>query len=224
MDTNKAFVLKAASMLRTGTVNEVDTHCYLGEFEKFQYSVDEQNRQWNEREALVAAAERRDRRENLLQHEREKKANTTQTMNDITSRWMGTQQIKQDRVKTDVQFELTLQKIQELKTQHRRQQATLDERNGIEFYENNLKKMGISSGDSDNVRMSISYEAQDLFQKRLETNLAAKLPTNEEVQSFVNQLKDRTAEKRAARYEKARRRRRALTTIAQESSQGVDAH
>ena len=35
-------------------------------------------------------------------------------------------------------------------------------------------------------------------------------PTNEEVSDFVTQLKDRTEEKRKARYEQARRRRRAL--------------
>jgi hypothetical protein len=65
--------------------------------------------------------------------------------------------------------------------------------------------MSISSGDADGMRMSISSEAEDIYEQRLKEALKAKEASNEEVQSFVDQLKERTAEKRAARYEKARR-------------------
>ena len=58
--------------------------------------------------------------------------------------------------------------------------------------------------------MTISYEDKKVYENRVNINAKNQWPTNEEVSDFVTQLKDRTEEKRKARYEQARRRRRAL--------------
>ncbi|RYH22981.1 hypothetical protein EON65_18390 [archaeon] len=135
-------------------------------------------------------------------------------MQELTKNWKSTQMVKRDRIKRDLQFEMVTEEIGTLKHTYKQQLAKKDEMTGIESFEKNMKKMGISTGDGENVRLSISYEAGDIYEKRLQDTVASKLPSNEEIQSFVNQLKDRTAEKRQARYEKARRRRRALTGAA----------
>eukprot|EP00981_Chlorochromonas_danica_P012831 scaffold5444_cov181-Ochromonas_danica.AAC.12 len=180
---------------------------------RFQYHREHEVRNLEEEDALALAATRRGFRDTMLTKEKDKKSQTTQFMREMTERWKDTQRVKQDRVKRDLQYELTVEKLGELSFIQKRLQATKAERTGIDFFEKNLKKMGISSGDADSVQLSISYEAPDIFERRLEEIYHSKAPSNEEAQSFINQLKERTAEKRQARYEKARRRRRALASM-----------
>lgn len=171
---------------------------------------------------MRALEDRRQFRDTTLQREREKAAASLRATEELTRKWASTQRMKKERMKSDVRFEMAMQKIADLKTLHHRQAATIDERSGIDFYEKNLKKMGIG-GDVDNIRLSISYEAPDVFEQRLKSTFDAKAPSGEEIQSFLNQLKERTAEKRAARYEKARRRRRAMVGMNSEGSHSPNA-
>lgn len=189
--------------------------------DRHRYTTEQKIKRWEEEDALHAAEERREFRESLLSNERNKKAETIRINHEITQKWKDTQMVKRDRVKADVQYEMAVQKIEHLKTIHRRQEAALEERKEIDLFEKNMKKMGIG-GDADGIRLSVSYEAPELLEQRLKATLKAKEPSSEEIQSFVEQLKERTAEKRAARYEKARRRRRALTSTNNASTSAPD--
>ena len=59
-------------------------------------------------------------------------------------------------------------------------------------------------------QLAVTYEDGDLYWQRLDEIVAEKGPSDNTVGDFLSQLKERTKEKRTARYEKARRRRRML--------------
>lgn len=149
-------------------------------------------------------------RQTMLQKDRTMRAQHEKMIEDMNTRWKATQMVKRNRKTRDLQFELATRKIEELKTLRSRQIHTDDNQNGVTFFEKNMKRLGIGGGDGADVRLSVSYEANEAFEKRLETLALDTLPKNEEIDQFKGQLKERTAEKRAARYEKERRRRRAL--------------
>lgn len=149
-------------------------------------------------------------RQTMLDQDRTMRAEHQKRMDDMTTKWKGTQIVKRERKIRDLQFELATRKIEELKSLRERQIHDADNTNGVVNFERNLKRLGIGGGDGADLRLSVSYEANEAFEKRLETSALESLPKNEEIHQFMGQLKERTAEKRAARYEKARRRRRAL--------------
>lgn len=129
----------------------------------------------------------------------------------MTGKWKATQRVKYNRRIRDTQFEMSQMKIAELKILQARQLHHHDERKGIEEFEKNMKRMGISDGGGGaGDRMSISYETPVAYEERLKARSQVAFPTDEEINNFQSQLKERTAAKRLARYEKARRRRRAM--------------
>lgn len=129
---------------------------------------------------------------------------------EITERWKATQLVKKDRRVRDLQYELALLKIAELKDLRARQTHNADQVGGIDNFERIMKRSGIGADGGGGGQMSVTYEDGEAFLHRLEATAKATFPSNEEVGNFVTQLKERTQENRAARYEKARRRRRAL--------------
>jgi hypothetical protein len=86
----------------------------------------------------------------------------------------------------------------------------LEQVTGIDVFEVNLKRSGIGGGDDDGQGLAVSYEGSDSFLNRVEEAAKKSWPTKEEASDFMTQLKLRTKDKRVARYEKARRRRRML--------------
>ncbi len=149
-------------------------------------------------------------RQTMLDKDRSTRATHAKMIEDMTTKWKATQMVKRNRTIRDLQFELATQKINELKTLKSRQIHDEDNKSGVVNFERNLKRLGIGGGDGGDVRLSVSYEANEAFEKRLQTLALDSMPQDAEINDFMGQLKDRTAEKRAARYEKARRRRRAL--------------
>lgn len=138
------------------------------------------------------------------------RASETKKLEDMTEKWKQTQLVKKNRRVRDLHYELSLLKVAELKNLRERQVHTKDEVVGIEQFERNMKRMGISGNDGSDQRMSISYETKDAYEHRIKDQLNSTFPADKEVDNFKAHLKERTAAKRLARYEKARRRRRAL--------------
>jgi regulator of replication initiation timing len=133
----------------------------------------------------------------------------TRKKDDMTEKWKQTQMVKKGRQIHDLQYELAVSKRIELKSTLERQDHTRQEKTGIVEFEKNMKKLGLVGNDTVDGGMVISYEASEAFEERIKQLAGQKLSTNEEISNFKNQLKDRTAANRLARYEKARRRRRA---------------
>ena len=146
----------------------------------------------------------------MLEKDRTIRDNHSKFIEDLTVRWKATQKVKRDRVRHDLQFELATQKIQQLRTLRDQQVHNKALDRGVNDFERNMKRLGITSGEGSDQKMSISYEAKEAYEKRLKELAADTMPKDEEIHQFVGQLKERTSEKRAARYDKARRRRRAL--------------
>ena len=67
-----------------------------------------------------------------------------------------------------------------------------------------------AEGEGAGEHLTVTYEDGDLYWQRLDEIVAEKGPSDSSVGDFLSQLKERTKEKRTARYEKARRRRRML--------------
>lgn len=149
-------------------------------------------------------------RTSRIDHMRTLRTTETKKMEDMTEKWKQTQLVKKNRRVRDLHYELSLLQIAELKSLRERQVHTKDEVVGIEQFERNMKRMGISGNDGSDQRMSISYETKDAYEHRIKDQLNSTFPADKEVGDFKAHLKERTAAKRLARYEKARRRRRAL--------------
>jgi hypothetical protein len=149
------------------------------------------------------------RRQDLLTYDR----TLTETHNthdaQITTNWKATQKVKKDRQVRDLQYEMALLKVAELKDLKGRQIHRSDQVNGVTNFERIMKRSGLGAGGEGGT-LSVTYEDSEAFLQRLEQTAKETFPSNEETSNFVTQLKERTHDNRTARYEKARRRRRAL--------------
>jgi phage/plasmid-associated DNA primase len=137
-------------------------------------------------------------------------AENTRKIDEMTERWKSTQEVKKSRQIRDLQYELTVSRIEDLQKVRQTQIHQTQEREGINDFERNMKKLGIAGSNSGEGGMTISYETREAYEARMQRLALKQMPTNEEVNNFKTQLKERTAASRLARYEKARRRRRAL--------------
>ena len=127
----------------------------------------------------------------------------------ITDRWKDTQRVKKDRQVRDLQYELAMLKIADLKNLRATQIHAADQVSGVTAFERIMKRSGLG-GDEGGAALSVSYEDGEAFIQRLEQTAKDKFPSDQEVGNFVTQLKERTHDNRVARYEKARRKRRAM--------------
>ena len=135
--------------------------------------------------------------------------NNTTFMNNIDKNWKKTQLVKKNRKIRDLQYELALNKMDELKQTCARNHYSTMNKDGVVEFEKIMTRSGLGADGADG-HMSVTYEDGEAFISRMEHNAKTHHPTNEECSDFMNQLKTRTEEKRAARYEKERRRRRAV--------------
>lgn len=154
--------------------------------------------------------ERATYRDRLLTQNRTLKAENTQFMHDLTQKWKETQRVKKNRMIRDLHFELAQQTKQQLTKLHSTQIHKEHEEQGITNFEKNMKRLGIGSGEGGDMTMTVSYETAENFEERLQQLAEKQFPTNEEISNFKTQLKERTEANRLARYEKARRKRRAM--------------
>ena len=127
----------------------------------------------------------------------------------ITERWAVTEEDKRKRQVRDLQFELATLKIDELRRKKKSYSHRQDQIAGIDAFEVNMKRNGIGGGD-DGQTLTTTYEDTELFSERLNSVAKAKWPTDDDTNDFVTALKNRTQDNRVARYEKARRKRRAM--------------
>lgn len=223
------FAEAALSTLRFGIPNVIMDHMLLDKFERFvhfavcivvaftisyyirnTYKADAKITMDIEREEEEKRHRRQELRDSLISTFHGVHEHNTHKFDEMTGKWKATQRVKRNRRIRDTQFELAQMKIEELKRTQQRLLHNRDERKGIEDFEKNMKRMGISGSDGGDERMSISYETPAAYEQRLQERSAVTLPTDEEINNFQSQLKERTASKRLARYEKARRRRRAM--------------
>lgn len=180
---------------------------------KWELEQEEEKQRVEERDVL---------RQSMLEKDRTIRETHTKFIEDLTVRWKATQKVKRDRVKHDLQFEMATQKVQELRTLRDQQVHNKALDRGVNDFERNMKRLGITSGEGNDQKLSVTYEAREAYEKRMKDLSAETLPKDEEIHQFVGQLKERTAEKRAARYEKARRRRRALVDQANNTGNNAD--
>jgi len=154
--------------------------------------------------------DRTEYRDNLLNSSRTLKEENTKFIHDMTQKWKETQLVKKNRNIRDLQFELTQYKKQDLMKLRATQVHQKQEEDGIINFEKNMKRLGIGSGEGGEMKMTVSYEAATNFEERINHLAQQQFPTQEEVNNFKTQLKERTEANRLARYEKARRKRRAM--------------
>jgi hypothetical protein len=154
-------------------------------------------------------AERATLRQTLLTKHTVLMNENTRKMDEMTEKWKKTQLVKKNRQIRDLQYELAVSRRGELLQLQQKQVHEKQEKDGIVEFERNMKKLGIAPNGNDS-GMTISYEAPEAYEDRIKQLAAQTMPTEEEISNFKTQLKERTTANRLARYEKARRRRRAL--------------
>jgi hypothetical protein len=149
-------------------------------------------------------------RNTMLMKNRTLQAINNKKTEDLIVNWKKTQQVKKARNVRDLQFELTMTRIDELKGLRDKQIHEKKGKEGVNEFERTLKKLGIGNSEANDIGLSVSYETPEAYEERMKILAEQNMPTLEEVNNFKTQLKERTTANRLARYEKARRRRRAL--------------
>jgi hypothetical protein len=177
---------------------------------RFKYEVDNKIIDDVENEKAWYIKERSTRRNELLEHTKNIHLNSTLATTLLNQNWSKTQKVKRDRQKRDLQYELTVQKISELKELKTKQIHTKDGINGVTSFEYILKRNGIGAGVDQTLNENgFSHEDSSDFNKRIESIVESKKDSTDDANDFLTQLKLRTQEKRIARYEKAKKKRRA---------------
>lgn len=209
-DPMKTFLVNSLDVYHKGTFNDIDNRCQENQYERFQHSVVLKNEEIERRIAEEEKLFRTQRRIDMLNH--------TQAVHDehvlkektLRKNHHATQMVKKDRQTQDLHFEQAVQQFRELKTLNDNLTHCQDEIGGVNAFERIMKRSGIGASDGGSGQMTISYEDAKSFNQRLNQMAKETFPSNEEISNFKTQLKERTEENRVARYEKARRRRRAM--------------
>ena len=188
---------------------QTDPTCQFDEYEIFRYQIDEKEDEKEKNATLNALAAREDKY--AAQVTRHKAVTTThkEKTQTLTKNWKSTQRVKRDRRTRDTQFEMAVQTHRDLKKLDSDMKHTREQIQGIENFEHTLKRSGLG-GTDDSRPLAVSYEDAGSYLARLEELTIQKLPTKEETNDFILNLKTRTAENRMSRLEKARRKRRML--------------
>jgi hypothetical protein len=182
--------------------------CLMNSLDRFKYDADQNIRTAERLDRENYDRYREEARNARLEHNRQMRSDSERKDETLYKNWKKTQVVKKDRLVRDLQYELALLEVDALKKEKARQKYDAEQKDGTVEFEKIMKRSGIGANDSGNP-LSISYEDGETFLNRLETTAQEKWPTKEEVGDFITQLKRRTNDNRVARYEKARRRRRA---------------
>jgi hypothetical protein len=150
------------------------------------------------------------RREEFIQKDNEVTLKNAKISQNMKTKWSATQKVKKDRQIRDLQFEMATQKNSELKKNRSNNWHNKEQSVGFDKFEVNLKRSGLGGGDDTGDGLTISYEDSQLFQNRVEEVASKNWPSNSDVGNFLTQLNERTTQKRNARQDKDRRRRRML--------------
>lgn len=136
------------------------------------------------------------------------------------------QNVKKSRMIRDLQYELALETKADLIHQMKDTAAREEAMSGIESFEFNLRRNGLGGDDYSEQELVPTAESTSLFMERLERDTMKHWPTNGEISDFMMNLEKRTGDLRAARLEKARRKRRMQVDQASSSSslEVVDEH
>lgn len=208
------FVGNSIYTLRRSAFNTIDERCHLEKFERTKYQRDQEIKDMEEIDQLNLLSHQASVRESYRDHARSLKETADMKTAKLIVNHKATQKVKRDRVIRDLQFEMAMQEVKTLKKEKARQVYCAEQQDGIVGFEKIMKRSGIGANDSGNA-LSISYEDGETFINRLEETAKEKWPTKEEVGDFLTQLKQRTTDNKVARYEKARRRRRAAVDQAE---------
>ena len=139
---------------------------------------------------------------------KEARSHKEQCTTTLKKNWSRTETEKKNRIIRDLQFELAANRVAELKklrsdAVHRDVQVQ-----GIADFESSLFKSGLGGGDEEGGILGISYEIGEVYLDRIEDLARESFPDNDDIRKFVTQLKVRTREKKVARHEKERRKRK----------------
>ena len=198
------YLVDAKNILDNGVFAEIDMKCLLQKFETHTYEIEEAWRKKKQEEEAAATEKRKLMHDEISDQLRDVTQRNHDKDVELTMRWKKSLENTKKRHVRDLQFELATLKIDTLRRRNRSTAHREESISGIEAFEANLKRSGIGGNDDDG-NLSISYEDQDNFNERITTDTRKKLPSDEETNDFMTQLKVRTATNRTARYEKARR-------------------
>jgi hypothetical protein len=207
--TTELFYRDASTTLYNGIFNEIDMRCQLGEYEQYKYDVDKKAIQDERKERELEVERKQKVHKDINEFERTIREKNITNNTEVIEKWRKSLKPGEARHIRDLQFELATLKVRELKENKQRNLHRTEGVHGINEFEFNLTRLGIGGGD-ENANLTTTYESAANFLDRIEEMTTKNLPSNAVIQDFVTQLKVRTKEKKLARYDKARRRRRML--------------
>lgn len=218
--SKELFFSDARTVLDGGVFAELDMKCHLEEFKVTEYDNEKKGTVQDAQMRDAKAMRRKDTHDATAQFRHTVTVRNAEKDQAITERWAVTEEDKRKRQVRDLQFELATLKIDELRRKKRSNHHRAEQISGIDAFEVSMKRNGIGGGD-DGQTLSTTYEDTELFAKRLSTVARQNWPSDDDTSDFVTALKLRTKDNRVARYEKARRKRRAALV---EQSAAADVH
>ena len=126
----------------------------------------------------------------------------------LQKNWSKTERDKRHRIIRDLQFELATSSIADLRKAQSNELHREAQVGGIAAFEMSLFKSGLGGNEDEGGTLGISYENGEAFLERIEDRNRRSFPVDAEISKFVTQLKARTKEKKVARHEKGRRKRK----------------
>ena len=213
------FYSDARSVLDRGVFAELDMKCHLQPYGVEGFKNEDKTIAFDRQVEQNKVERRKAVHDSTANVRKDTQGRNKEKDDGITERWVVTEEDKRRRQVRDLQFELATLKIDELRRKKRSTLHRKDQIVGIDAFEVNMKRNGIGGGD-DGQTLSTTYEDTELFSTRLGDVARKNWPSDDDTSNFITALKLRTKENRTARYEKARRKRRA--TLAEQSAADND--
>ena len=128
------------------------------------------------------------RRQKMIDYDKDLTVKRNQKLETIESNWKSTQQDKFERQKRDLQFEMATEKIRTLRKHRENSQRSQELVNGVDAFEQNLRRNGIGSNDEQG-RLEVAYEDPEIYLQRIEGVAKKSWPTGTQVSTSLQILR-----------------------------------
>ena len=112
-------------------------------------------------------------------------------MNQGYDTWKKALTRERQRVRRDLRFELSLLDTKKVEEQQRNANASRDQRNGFEWFERNMTRLGIAGPSNELNAAPRSPESAQVFLKRMEDHVAEHTGDPKETYDLMSTLKDK---------------------------------
>lgn len=158
--------------------------------------------------ATSVAGEKKARRERQLERQRDVVQFMNSWMDQGYQHWKTARLRERDRARFDLRYELALLEREEVLETRKHRNASKDGSRGVEWFDRNLRRLGISTEAVSAPTEAASAEPATVYLQRIEAAVAGTVDKPEAAAELMLGLREKGDQNRAARKERERRRRK----------------